>query len=220
MGQEVQNYSTVSRVFHWSVALLILGLLGVGFFMEAMERSPLKFEIYGVHKALGMLVIGLGALRIIWRLGSKAPKSLSTYKNWEKWLSKTIHIVLYILIIAMPLSGWIMSSAGGYGVSFFGLFEIPSIVEKNPELGKLANQIHGILAYALLGILGLHLAGALKHHVIDKDATLSRMGGNIVFVVIGVLALGAAAYIPAQNFVQNLMVEEQVSDESVQDRSN
>lgn len=216
MSDDIQNYNTVSRIFHWSVALLILGLLIVGFFMEGMNPEPLKFKIYGWHKALGMVVIGLGVARIIWKHASQSPNSLSTHKKWEKMLSKTIHIVLYILIIAMPLSGWIMSSAGGYPVSFFGLFEFPNIVEKNKELGRIANQVHGILAYALVGCVGLHVVGAIKHHVIDKDVTLNRMGGNLIFAVLGVLALAVAFFIPTQRWFNSLLVSQTLQVESVQ----
>ena len=219
MSEVVQNYNAVSKVFHWSVALLILGLLIVGFWMGGLE-PPFKFQVYGVHKALGMVVIGLGVLRIVWKHSSKSPESLSAHKQWEKVLSKTIHIVLYLLIIAMPLSGWVMSSAGGYPVSFFGLFEFPSNVEKDPEIGKLANQTHEILAYALLICVGLHIVGALKHHVIDKDETLNRMSGNLVLVILGLVALAAAAFFPAQNFLQKFIVVEEMVSEAGHDSAS
>ena len=201
-------------MFHWSIALLILGLLAVGFYMVGMEPAPFKYKIYGWHKALGITVIALAVLRIIWTLRTQKPKPLSTHKNWEKGLSKTIHIVLYLAMIGMPMSGWIMSSAGGYPVSFFGLFEVPSIVEKNKELGALANQIHEILGYVLIVCAGLHVVGALKHHVIDKDETLRRMGGHFVLGVLGLIVLAIAFFFPAQRFVSDLSAKEVVQDDS------
>ena len=204
MSDEVQNYNAVSRVFHWSVGFLILGLLIVGFYMEGLE-PPFKFKVYGWHKALGIAVIGLGVLRGVWKFSSASPKSLSAHKQWEKLLSKTIHIVLYFLIIAMPLSGWVMSSAGGYAISFFGLFEVPPIVGEDKGLSKFAGEVHGVLAYAFIVCIGLHIVGALKHHVIDKDATLNRMGGNLVLVALGLIALVAALFFPAQDLIGEMM---------------
>lgn len=212
MSDEVQKYNTVSRVFHWSVALLILGLLIVGFWMGGLE-PPFKFKIYGWHKALGISVLALVVLRVVWKHASKSPKSLSTHKTWEKILSKTIHIVLYGAMIGMPLSGWVMSSAGGHPISFFGLFEVPPIVGKDKELSGLAAEIHEILAFIVIGCVGLHIVGALKHHVIDKDATLKRMGGNLVLAVLGVIALAAALFFPAQNLFNDMMADDVVQEE-------
>lgn len=212
MSGEVQNYNVVSRVFHWSVALLILGLLIVGFYMGGLE-PPFKFKVYGWHKALGITVIALGVFRVVWKFYSASPKSLNTHKQWEKYLSKTIHVVLYFLIIAMPLSGWVMSSAGGHPVSFFGLFGVPAIVGEDKELSKLANELHEILAYALIVCIGLHVVGALKHHVIDKDATLNRMGANFVLALLGMIALAAALFFPAQDLVSEMMQDDAVQEE-------
>jgi len=202
MSDEVQGYNRIARAFHWSIAVLIIGLLVVGFYMEGMEPAPFKYKVYGWHKALGITVLVLAVLRIVWRQFSPRPQSLSHYKQWEKILSKTIHAVLYVAMIGMPLSGWVMSSAGGYPVSFFGLFDVPSIVSKDKELSRLANELHGIFGYAIVGVVVLHIFGALKHHIIDKDATLSRMGGYLIYGVLGLIALGLALAFPAQRFLE------------------
>lgn len=202
MSEDIQNYNAGSKVFHWSVALLILGLLIVGFWMGEFD-APFKYEVYGIHKALGMAVLVLGVLRIIWKIVTKSPKSLESHEKWEKVLSKSIHGVLFLLVVAMPLSGWVMSSAGGHPISFFGLFEFPSIVEKNREIGRAANQAHELIAYALLLCVGLHIVGALKHHVIDKDETLKRMGANLVIAILGLVALGAAVSNPVKHFLDD-----------------
>ena len=204
MTESVDKYNVGARVFHWSIALLILMLLCVGFYMDQMSASPFKFQLYGWHKAFGITVLGLALLRVIWRLSSKTPESLSAHKRWEKMLSKTIHIVLYIAMVAMPLSGWVMSSAGGHAVSFFGLFDMPSIVSENTDLGRMANQAHGLLAYVIIGCVCLHILGALKHHIVDRDATLSRMGGHVLFGVIGLALLAIALFIPIQNTLDGL----------------
>ena len=209
MSDEVQSYNSISKVLHWGVAFLILGLLFVGFYMKGLV-PPFKFEVYGVHKALGMVVLATAVLRIIWKHASKSPKALDTHAKWEKFLSKTIHIVLYILMVAMPLSGWMMSSAGGYPVSFFGLFEFPAIVGENKQIGGIAHQAHTVIAYALIICVGLHIVGALKHHVIDKDLTMTRMGAHPVLALLGLLLLAAALYFPAKKFVQDMTKTKEV----------
>lgn len=165
----------MAKGFHWVVALLILGLLAVGFCMEDLAPDPFKFQIYGIHKALGIAVLALAAARLVWRIVNIVPASPPHHKTWEKILSRCADYALYALMFAMPLSGWAMSSAGGHPVGFFGLFELPPLVGKDPDLGKAMNALHGTLAWALIGVLSLHAAGALKHHFIDRDDTLRRM---------------------------------------------
>ena len=198
------EYGAVAKGFHWVIGLTILGLLAVGFYMAGLENAPFKFKIYGIHKALGIAVLALAALRVVWRFINVQPSGLSTHQAWEKFLSKITHVVLYVAMLGMPLSGWVMSSAGGYPISFFGLFPIPPIVEKNPDLGGLASNIHSVLGYALVIALGLHIAGAAKHHILDRDTTLSRMVHNnlglvsgLFILVLGAVVLGAATYFGA-----------------------
>ncbi|MFK7839444.1 MAG: cytochrome b [Bdellovibrionales bacterium] len=212
MSADNENYNNVSRFFHWGIALLFIGLLSVGFYMVTMDPEPFKFKVYGWHKATGITVLFFVLCRVVWKFISKNPDALSHHKQWEKILSKTIHIVLYGAMIGMPLSGWIMSSAGGYPVSFFGLFEVPNIVSKDKELSRLANQIHGYMGFTILFCIGLHIIGALKHHIFDKDRTLNRMGGHVAFGVIALLFLSIAFYFPAKGFISNLMQSQSIEN--------
>lgn len=203
-----KKYGVVAKGFHWIIGLSILGLLAVGFFMTDLDRSvPYKFELYGIHKAIGISVLALASLRIIWRFINVHPSSLPSHAAWEKMLSKIIHFGLYIAMIGMPLSGWVMSSAGGHKVSFFGLFTVPAIVDKNPELGGLAHDTHGILGYVLLGMVALHIAGAAKHHILDRDITLTRMTvcgtkyGAWFALLVGGALLGTAGYVVALRLI-------------------
>lgn len=170
------TYGAIAKFFHWSIALLILGLIVVGLYMESLPSSPDKYEIYGLHKSFGLMVLWLAGLRIIWRSFNKQPTPHATHKTWERTLSKIIHFFLYVAMIGMPLTGWLMSSAGGHGVSFFGL-DMPALMNKDADFGKLMNNTHRLLSYALIGAVLLHAAGALKHHFIDRDNTLIRMVG-------------------------------------------
>jgi len=146
------QYNILSKLFHWTIAALILGLLVVGFYMEGLERSPFKFEIYGWHKSFGLLVLWLAGL----------------------------HIFLYVAMVGMPLSGWFMSASGGHSVSFFGL-EMPNIMAENKAINSLSKQTHNWLGYILILAIMLHVIGALKHHVIDNDMTLRRMSPKMFF---------------------------------------
>ncbi|MCC6597892.1 MAG: cytochrome b/b6 domain-containing protein [Alphaproteobacteria bacterium] len=184
------KYDAVSRFFHWTTALFIFALLIVGLLMTDMAVSQTKIQIYGLHKSLGLTVLGLGVMRLLWRIGVPAPKSLDTHARYERLLAKTIHIVFYISIICMPLSGWFMSSAGEYPSTFFGLFAIPRIIPKDPALFSFFREVHELFAYTLIGSIILHVTGALKHHLIDRDKTLQRMGASLPIALIG-LALWA-----------------------------
>ncbi len=185
------NYNILARIFHWGMALVILVLLIVGFYMGGLDFSPFKLQVYGLHKSFGLLILFLWGARLLWRFLT-APPALEAHARWERTLAHTIHIALYILMMAMPLSGWLMSVAGDHPASFFGLFEMPKIIDKNEVWQDFFKETHEICAFALIGAIGLHIVGALKHHVIDKDATLRRMGGHIVLVILGLGALCVA----------------------------
>lgn len=170
-----ERFGLVAQGIHWLMALMIVVMLGVGFYMETMERGPDLFKLMAMHKAVGIIVLVLAVLRVIWVFMNVSPAPLPDHKKWEKVLAKIVQGIMYLAMIAMPLSGWIMSSAGGHAISIFGLFDMPAIVAENKELGKMANQAHGIIAWVLISTIVLHLAGAYKHKLIDKDETMQRM---------------------------------------------
>ncbi len=171
-------YDIISKSFHWVITLIILALILVGFYMVDIPYSPWKLKVYALHKSFGLLVLWLAGLRILWRVYTSPPKSLETHAKWEKELSKIIHTSLYIAMFVMPLSGWAMSSAGEYPVPFFG-FQMPDIVSKSPDLAKLFNQMHKVVAYLLVASVTLHALGAFKHHFIDRNKILITMVPNI-----------------------------------------
>jgi len=196
------DYGVIAKAFHWSMALIMMGLLLAGVYMVNLENSPFKFQIYGLHKSFGIVILGMVIGRIIWKHINAKPSALDTHQKWEKTLSKLTHIFLYLGMIGMPLTGWLMSSAGGYPVKVFG-FEIPALMEKNPDIGKLMNQSHMIFGYMIILAILLHAAGAFKHHFIDKDHTLKRMmakpvqgfGAYIVVMIMGIFVTGVGYFI-------------------------
>ena len=187
-------YGLTARTLHWVMAAIILGLLAMGFIMVDMPFSPFKLDLYMWHKSFGLLIL----LFVIFRLGVRFtqphPAHMPTHQSWERALAGLIHGAFYISFIGMPISGWVMSSAGEYPVNFFGLFELPALSEKNEHLYELTKQAHEIFAFIFIGGIGLHVLGAVKHHILDKDETLKRMGGNLGIAGLGLLALLIPTY--------------------------
>ncbi|HEY0901627.1 MAG TPA: cytochrome b [Micavibrio sp.] len=170
-----QRYGAIAQGFHWVVAVLVLGMLGLGLYMDAQEPTPAVFKLYALHKSIGVSVLILAVLRLCWKLSQKGPLSLPTHAAWERVLAKVTHFFLYFSMMAMPLSGWVMSSAKNFPVSVFDLFTLPALVGPDPELARMAVQFHCVVAWLLIAAIALHVAGALKHHIIDRDGTLRRM---------------------------------------------
>lgn len=210
------RFGAVSKTFHWVIAFLILGLIPVGFGMGLIPNSPLKFEVYAMHKSFGLLVFFLGLARLAWRFFSPAPDRLSTHQGWERALASASHFWLYICMIGMPLSGWLMSSANEFSVPFFGA-QLPHIIGKNEELAPLFRQTHTILGYSLFVILGLHIAGALKHHILDRDETLQRMSwrkAGLGLAAILILLAGASYVLSVTGIYRTVMEEKAEASDS------
>jgi cytochrome b561 len=190
-----EKFGLTARAFHWLIAVLILMLLMMGYQMGTLPMGPDKLWVIGLHKSLGITVLALGVMRLIWRILNAPPPALHSHAKWEKFLAKTIHVVFYISIIGMPLSGWIMSSASEYPVNFYGWFNIPSIVAKNHDLAEAMESVHELFALGLMGSVVLHIAGALKHRLIDNDDTLNRMGANIVIAALALCWMGLVGWV-------------------------
>ena len=152
----------------------MLGLLCSGLYMTQMAFSDTKFQVYWFHKSFGLLVLLLAFVRVLWHVVTHKPKHLPTHKKWEVMLSKVIHMFLYMALFVIPISGLVMSFAGEFPVAFFGI-TVPPIIGKDEQIFGLSREVHEIMAFALIGALGLHSLGALKHYFIDKDETLQRM---------------------------------------------
>jgi cytochrome b561/polyisoprenoid-binding protein YceI len=185
------KYGGVARCFHWVMALVIVGLLMAGLYMTGMEYGPEKLQIYGLHKSFGLLILWLVFARVIWRFVAGTPEEMETHAVWEKQLAKLAHFFLYAAMFGMPITGWLMSSAGEFPVSFFGI-PVPPLTGKDDALFDLMRETHEILGFSLIGGIALHAAGAFKHHFLDKDNTLMRMmvfGKTGVYLALTVLAV-------------------------------
>ena len=172
------QYGKLTIALHWLTAILVIALIFVGFFMGTLEKGPDKFQIIQLHKATGFLVLWLALFRWYWTLTNKKVAPLEGWSSAVIGISHATKWVLMLMILAMPISGWVMSMAAGHGISFYGLFEIPVLIEKNKAIGGFFHEAHEIGAWVIAIIVGLHILAALKHHLIVKDDTLKRMLGR------------------------------------------
>ena len=173
-----QKYHLSARIIHWIMALIIISLLVVGFYMTNFldKEASYRMTIYGLHKSFGALVIFLFVIRIFIRLSKEVPKLPNSIGINTQRLAHLVHFLLYVLMIFMPLSGYLMSNFFGYPVHLFGL-SLPMLVTKNIELGQFFASTHKFLGFSFATVLFLHIAGVLKHRFFDipKNNILKRM---------------------------------------------
>ena len=161
----LDGYNTVSKILHWIMALMIISLLAVGIYMHDLPREDaLRPTLYMLHKAFGMTVMFLLLVRVLWRVTHKPP-SLDRYSGVVKKAASVSHVSLYVVMFAVPAAGYLLSAYHGYAVDYFGLFKLPLIVGENKEFADIAGDAHEILAFVMIGILVLHIAGAIKHRL-------------------------------------------------------
>jgi len=169
------RYGLVAIILHWLMAILIIGMLIAGLYMVRLPISLQKLRWYGWHKEFGTLILMLVCLRLGWRFGNTSPVLPPTLAWFQRTAAHAVHYALYGLMILMPLTGWMMSSAAGLPVSFFGLFVMPDLIGPNDHLKDLLKVVHEWLGYGLIAVICMHAAAALQHHFYHKDDILRRM---------------------------------------------
>ena len=225
MNASAQRYAAVAIVLHWAIAVALLGMIPLGWWMgEALERPDTQAQAiaaFQLHKSIGLTVLALSLVRLAWRLMNPAPPLPETMKAWEKALAVAVHWAFYIIIIAMPLTGWLYVSAAWsihdnrpleVPTLYFGLFRIPHIPglmtlepAARSAVANVLMFIHSKLAWVIIGLATLHAAAALKHQFVDNDGVLSRMVPGLAGSGAGqspasrslVLAVGFAAIVLA-----------------------
>lgn len=171
----MNRYHRVSIFFHWLLALLIVAAFVLGSIMTDMRISPAKLQYYSWHKWLGVTILALVAMRLLSRLLNGAPAYPDSMKPWEKIVASGTHILLYVLMFAVPVSGYLYTYAAGFPVVYLGMFELPALIGPNPELKPLLKEVHEVLTKIMFVLVALHVLAALKHHFIDKDGIFQRM---------------------------------------------
>jgi cytochrome b561 len=173
-----QHHGVVAIALHWLMAALLVALLALGLYMIRLPDvgfDARKVVLILIHKQLGLLALALAALRLAWRVGNALPVLVRTLPDWQKVVARFVHLCFYGLMFALPISGWLMSSAAGIPVSLFGLFDLPDLVPYSGYWFQALVALHEALAYALLACIAAHAGAAWRHHVAFKDDTLRKM---------------------------------------------
>lgn len=170
-----ERYTRTAVGLHWIIALLIFTAIPLGIYMHDLPLSPEKLKLYSWHKWIGVTIFLLALLRLFWRSTHRPPALPQTMPAWERFAAHTVHFLLYLLIFAIPISGWLMSSAKGIQTVWFGVLPLPDLVDKDKGLADIFKTMHVSLNLMLIGLLLAHVGGALKHHFIERDEILERM---------------------------------------------
>lgn len=170
--------SSTTLLLHWLVAVSIVGMIGFGLYISGLSRGPDKTAIIQVHKSFGMIVLALLAIRLGWRLRRGFPPPVAPLTGLEQKMSRIVHWALLVLPLVMVASGMVRSLAYARGIDVFGIPVVPRVLEeRNVALNEIAGAIHDGTAVALMVLITLHIAGALRHHFVKRDDTLRRMLG-------------------------------------------
>ncbi|MDD3935739.1 cytochrome b [Rhodoferax sp.] len=173
------RYSATAMVLHWLLALVIVTMFVVGVYMTDLPFSPQRLKLYNWHKWAGVTFLALTVWRMVWRVTHRPPAlPITVTRNMPGWQIRAYHAthhLIYLLFFAVPLVGWAYSSAAGFPIVWFGQMPLPDLLPVNKELAELIKPLHKLMALALLALAGLHMAAALKHHLVDRDGLLSRM---------------------------------------------
>jgi cytochrome b561 len=182
IGREFKNteqrYGAVAVLFHWLMALLLVALIASGLYMVSLPDvgfDSKKITLILYHKALGILALVLFAMRLAWRLVNVLPGLVATLPDWQKVIARFVHLCFYGLMFMLPMTGWLMSSAAAIPVSFLGLFDLPDLISHDEYLFQTLIIVHRWLGYALIALIVVHVAAALRHHFLFKDETLKKM---------------------------------------------
>jgi len=190
------HYSFIARLLHWLIAGLIIAQYILAELSEWAEDSGSVVErlaLLANHKSIGMTVLALAIIRLVWRLFNTPPSLPSAMPQWQQLASHAAHWLIYLLIFCLPLSGWLMSSANAYSVSWFNIFVFPDLIGADKSSASFFHSVHEIMTEVLFVIVVVHIVAALKHHYIDKDGVLGRMAsafGWLIFIVTVVFVIG------------------------------
>jgi cytochrome b561 len=178
LGNTLQRYGVIAIMLHWVMAILLVVLILLGLYMVSLPDVGFDTKKIGLilyHKQLGILALLLALLRLAWRVGNALPRLVENLPDWQKVIARFVHLCFYALLFALPVSGLMMSSATGIPVSFFGLFNLPDLVAYNDRLFHTLIDVHRWLGYALIVLIVIHAGAALRHHLLFKDDTLTKM---------------------------------------------
>lgn len=169
------GYTRTAVALHWVVALIVFCSLPLGLYMVDLPLSPWKLKVYSWHKWAGVTVFLLAVVRLAWRTAHAVPPAPASVPAWQRRAASATHALLYLLLLAIPLTGWLMSSAKGFQTVYFGVIPLPDLLSKDKALGEALALVHRSLNYLLATLVIVHVGAALKHHLVDRDEILVRM---------------------------------------------
>lgn len=169
------DHPSTAKALHWITAVCVLGLLGVGLWMTGLPLGLLKLQAYAWHKWVGLVVLTLTLLRLWWRWRHPPPPLPGALPLWERRLARAAHGALFVLLLAMPISGWTMNSAAGVGLYWFGYLPIPDLVPRDPALFEALRTVHRTLSKLLIAVVVLHIGAVVYHDVFRRDGIFRRM---------------------------------------------
>lgn len=173
--KKILAYTRTAIALHWLMALLIFTAFPLGVIAHEMAFSPDKLRLMSYHKWLGVTILLLLIIRLAWRLGHKPAPLRQSIPLWQQKAATAVHVLLYVLLFAIPLSGWLMSSAKGFQTVYLGVLPLPDLVGKDKPLGEVLSEVHEMLNFTMLALVVLHVLAAIKHQFVDRDGTLARM---------------------------------------------
>jgi len=169
------SWGAPAKLFHWLMAVLIFAQIALGLLAASWRLSPTKLNLFFWHKSTGMLILALLALRLLWRLANRTPELPANMPGWERAAARLSHGLLYVLMIALPITGWIVNSASNIPFRIFWLIPLPAIVAPDKATADLAALVHGGLFALLALVLVAHIGAALRHHFVKRNTVLVRM---------------------------------------------
>lgn len=175
MRNTAESWGTVARLLHWLVAVLVIVQIGLGWAAVAWRLSPLKLDLFVLHKSFGLVVLLLMLLRLLWRLAGPAPALPAGMSGLQRAAAGLSHLLLYLVLLALPLSGWVLSSAANIPFRVFWRLPLPALVAPDKAVETAAAAVHLGLVLALSALLLLHVGAALWHHFVRRDTVLTRM---------------------------------------------
>lgn len=180
---QIQNtpsrYGLVAIIIHWLVAIAVFGLFGLGYWMVDLSYYDDWYrQAPDIHRSIGILLLIVMVFRVVWKMANTSPSPLPGHKRWEVRSAHLAHFMLYVLIFVAMTSGYLISTADGSSISVFDWFSVPSVTGQIKGMEDIAGDVHYWATWAIVVLAGLHAAGALKHHLLDRDRTLTRMLGK------------------------------------------
>ena len=169
------HYTKTAITLHWIIGIGLIFNFILGLYVSDLPFSPERIKLIAYHKWSGITILGFVVIRIVWRLTHFPPSLPISIPQWQQKLAGLTHVLLYVFMIAIPLSGWLFSSAAGVRVVYFGAIELPNLIGPNKALAHDLKELHEGLNFTCFAIVLIHGLAALKHHFIDKDDTLTRM---------------------------------------------